>query len=849
MKKIRGWRGKSLIIFSTLLIFSNFVQDICAQVADTITYGSVIRIKHKKTGKYLASGEEQYTHFKSSGQNAVYATDTKNDSQLWLLGGGAIGFPIKKGDRIALKNLKTGRNLHSHAGFPSPASGFQEVTAFGGNDTNDAWLIENDPIDDMRAVVGTGSDLKLVHVNTVGSLIFPSDKLFQEGKQEVACVPPSVVRREIDSGSMWKKNTIVYDNIATGGSVFVVELEQSPAQAEKTKADWQKGRGGTLNYNTIISIDYKFINQSAWNSRRLWTHGASRHGDNKAEPNNNVEILVGPNSDGRAVGESFFMVQNVANPLQTGPVKYGDKIKIVSLYASAGVPAKSGILRPFKYWWINNDSRHGKAYREIVISHPDNTMTQGEQSFFTLEAMFPGVTGEVYQNDMVRIRNLSGKQDVLWVYSDSRYGNTYYELLANNGDDPGKGREGFFNRFNLTHVNRAYLPAPVQKSLDDVQADLQLYLGAEAAKQQAELEKAKAAQAKAEKDAAEAALKVANEEAKRLAEASAKQMAEAQKKNEEAKMLAEQEAKKVAEALKQAELKAEAAKKLGEEEAKKAAEELKQTQLKAEEAKKLAAEEAIKAASLLKQTEERLAKEKELAIEEQKKAQDLINADARKREEALKTKFDAEAVARQRQLDEATALADEMKFVANLPIGFVKVDGKAKKVAVGLREETVNGKTKEVIDCWAIGMNDKLMVGSDGINPWTAHVAKDDKGTEIPGFKDIAIGGDGTTYAVTLDGKVYQYVRPGEKAKVVAPAAKKPVKAKKLRGKAKRKKSGKKIVQASSVKQATGKPGAAKPAKPVRKVVKKPAPKKDVKPVAPKQEAKPVEAPKPVETM
>lgn len=803
MKKIRSWSGRPLVIFSLILILSIFVQNVFAQnsiiqavqnaigkafisekkvvVSDstsvgqdtgfmnTVLWGSTVRLRHKNTNKYLATGDEKLTHFRTSGQPAVYATDGKNDSQLWIIKGMhsadrwnvPFNYHVRCGDIIRLENVKTGRNLHSHGGHPSPASNQQEATSLGTNgvcDSNDNWRVDW-VSGGSRGVMVAGSIIRLVHQNTNHALHSHANLWFREGKQEV-------------TGFGGRD----------GNDEFVIELEQSPAQSDITKNIWQSHRGGTLNYNTIIFIyPISTADDRGLEAKRFWTHGGSRHGDGNAEPHNHLELLAGcPGGDVRsATAPALFIIQNVDNPIKTGPIKYGDKLKIVSLFSGAGHPPKSGPLNPFKYWWLNEDSRWGKAHHEIVISHPDHPSVKDAHSHFVIEPTYPGVSGDVYQNDLIQIRSLFGNKDILWMHWVSRFGGNYWEVLGNNGDPWGKqhvgsgvrGRDGLFHRLRINHVMRAWLPGFAQADFDRIAESIKLSLGAEAAKQEVELEKAKVAQLKVEKERAEAAAKAAQEEAKRLTETAAKQLAEA-------KALVEKT--------------------------------LQEAKSKDAEAQKKAQEGA---AALLKATEERLKKEKEEAVVAAQKAKELAGADAQKREEARNAKFDPEAAEKQRKLDEATALNEELKFVTNLPVGFVKVPGKAKKLAVGLREEMVAGKKKEVIDRWAIGMDNKLMIGTDAINPWTVHVAKDDKGSDLAGFKDVAVGGDGTVYAIAIDGKVYQYVRPGEK--VVKPAEKKPEKSKKLRGKAKRvakkaskksaKKSAKKIVKKSAKKAAVKK--------------------------------------------
>ena len=76
-----------------------------------------------------------------------------NESQEWFVLpvegtdqelGGEVGFD----DEFKLKHKETGRYLHSHPDIPSPESGQQEVTGFGGDDEtdeNDIWVLQAYP--------------------------------------------------------------------------------------------------------------------------------------------------------------------------------------------------------------------------------------------------------------------------------------------------------------------------------------------------------------------------------------------------------------------------------------------------------------------------------------------------------------------------------------------------------------------------------------------------------------------------------------------------------------------------------------------------------------------------------
>jgi dolichyl-phosphate-mannose--protein O-mannosyl transferase len=86
----------------------------------------------------------------------------------------------------------TGRNLHSHGGFPSPVTHQQEVTCYGNNgigDANDNWRIEIEG----GGTWDSGTRLRLRHVPTNHALhshLGFSHPDWTAGQQEVTCFAP-----------------------------------------------------------------------------------------------------------------------------------------------------------------------------------------------------------------------------------------------------------------------------------------------------------------------------------------------------------------------------------------------------------------------------------------------------------------------------------------------------------------------------------------------------------------------------------------------------------------------------------------------------------------------------------
>lgn len=162
----------------------------------TIAYGSRIKIHHGATGIILHSHSYNYSHPGTSGQQQVTAFGESDENDWWIIKGPhgtphnyRVGQPVKQGDVIRLQHQTTGRNLHSHAGFPSPLTGQQEVTCYGENgqgDDNDNWRVELD----TGGTWETGKRLRLIHINTNQALHSHANYSHPEwtlNQQEVTC--------------------------------------------------------------------------------------------------------------------------------------------------------------------------------------------------------------------------------------------------------------------------------------------------------------------------------------------------------------------------------------------------------------------------------------------------------------------------------------------------------------------------------------------------------------------------------------------------------------------------------------------------------------------------------------
>lgn len=109
-----------------------------------IRIGDTIRLLHRLTGFALHSNHALYSHPGSSKQQQVTAFGGADLNDSWVVkaqnGFGDTtrrGRVVSHGDIIRLEHRNTRKNLHSHRGAPSPVTGQQEVTAFGTDGVGD----------------------------------------------------------------------------------------------------------------------------------------------------------------------------------------------------------------------------------------------------------------------------------------------------------------------------------------------------------------------------------------------------------------------------------------------------------------------------------------------------------------------------------------------------------------------------------------------------------------------------------------------------------------------------------------------------------------------------------------
>ncbi len=470
-------------------VFTLMASAVLAYERDPVTYGCSIRLKHSATGKYLTDAEENYTHDGTSGQVAVYGgTDASASGAHWIVKGkhsgdrwnfdfnaqdtarSAIGWPMRFNQVFRLENVKTGRNLHSHNAI-SPITRQSETTVYGSNgngDTNDNWVVAEIAREVGAGYVTDGYAVKLKHENT-GRVLHSLMADWKQGKNEITTYAGR------DDNDWW-----------------IIEIVAQPDKNTAIKAKYDESRSTKLSYWTPVFWDAETGACSAtYADRRVWAHGGSRYdGGNNYPPHDHLELLAGPWNDPRVKeGPSFFVIHNADDKFKTGPINFGDKIKIMAVHGGPGEGDKAGLLLPFRYLWMHPDSRHGAGYREIVISRPEHSSTANNQAVFTLEPIIVGQEGPISSMDLVRVKNINFGS-YCWTHPDSRWGGTYHELLA---EDPwgksnlGVGRHVLFEKYRFSLV----LPTTVANNtardhLVAVNKEIEEMFGpAEAAKQKA----------------------------------------------------------------------------------------------------------------------------------------------------------------------------------------------------------------------------------------------------------------------------------------------------------------------------------------------------------------------------
>ncbi|CAO2175783.1 unnamed protein product, partial [Urochloa humidicola] len=158
-----------------------------------ITYGSVIKLMHDRTKFRLHSHDVPYGS--GSGQQSVTSFPNVDDANsYWIVrpqpdSAAKQGDPITHGTIIRLQHMRTRKWLHSHL-HASPITGNLEVSCFGGeneSDNGDYWRLE---IEGSGKTWRQNQRIRLRHVDT-GGYLHSHDRKYTRiagGQQEVCGV-------------------------------------------------------------------------------------------------------------------------------------------------------------------------------------------------------------------------------------------------------------------------------------------------------------------------------------------------------------------------------------------------------------------------------------------------------------------------------------------------------------------------------------------------------------------------------------------------------------------------------------------------------------------------------------
>ncbi|WMV21916.1 hypothetical protein MTR67_015301 [Solanum verrucosum] len=210
--------GLALFLFLTLDSDYTSTPVSAASEGVQITYGSAIKLMHEKTKFRLHSHDVPYGS--GSGQQSVTGFPGVDDANsYWAVrstDSSKQGDPIKSGSIIRLQHIKTRKWLHSHL-HASPISGNMEVSCFGDDkesDTGDYWRLE---IEGSGKTWRQDQRIRLQHIDT-GGYLHSHDKKYTRiagGQQEVCGV------KEKRPDNVWLAAEGVYFPV-TESNIFTV---------------------------------------------------------------------------------------------------------------------------------------------------------------------------------------------------------------------------------------------------------------------------------------------------------------------------------------------------------------------------------------------------------------------------------------------------------------------------------------------------------------------------------------------------------------------------------------------------------------------------------------------------
>lgn len=195
--------------------FTSSVSAAAGSPGVQVTYGSVIKLMHEKTKFRLHSHDVPYGS--GSGQQSVTGFPNVDDANSYWVVHPVAETSVKQGDTIQsgtvirLQHMKTRKWLHSHL-HASPISGNLEVSCYGGetqSDTGDNWKLE---IEGKANIWRQDQKFRLQHVDT-GAYLHSHDKKYQRiagGQQEVCGV------KEKGRDNVWLAAEGVYLPVSDG---------------------------------------------------------------------------------------------------------------------------------------------------------------------------------------------------------------------------------------------------------------------------------------------------------------------------------------------------------------------------------------------------------------------------------------------------------------------------------------------------------------------------------------------------------------------------------------------------------------------------------------------------------
>ncbi|XP_068312224.1 stromal cell-derived factor 2-like protein [Pyrus communis] len=174
-----------------------------------VTYGTLLKLRHEKTKFRLHSHDVPYGS--GSGQQSVTGFPNVDDANSYWIVKPELETSAKQGDSIPsgtiirLQHMKTRKWLHSHL-HASPITGNQEVSCFGGeneSDTGDHWRLT---IEGSGKTWKQDQRVRLQHIDT-GAYLHSHDKKYTRiagGQQEVCGV------KDKRADSVWLASEGVY---------------------------------------------------------------------------------------------------------------------------------------------------------------------------------------------------------------------------------------------------------------------------------------------------------------------------------------------------------------------------------------------------------------------------------------------------------------------------------------------------------------------------------------------------------------------------------------------------------------------------------------------------------------